>query len=117
MSGHEDIARADRIMELCRSAHAKGWVFSSLNIDGRCTGLAPQASEKKACGCVLQACADELGLAHWCHAAEPLGIVDDVEFGRAFDRAIDGNPLISEDRDALLGTLIAMRLKKEGLVA
>ncbi len=72
----------NNIVKLCERAASKGWVFTS--------------SEELPdnCGCVLQACASELGVNTWTDASDLLGIPSMKPSGRllfalAFDNEAD----------------------------
>lgn len=105
----------EHIMELCRRAKVEiGWKFSR----------AQYANSEGVCGCALEACATVLGFPmlvaetawpNWVRAARELGVPEEISFGAAFDRAMDGEERCECSDSGKLGQRVAIRLHEEGL--
>lgn len=96
------------MVELCDAAKAKGWKFRACNDD-----------DTSPCGCVLEACASELGLTFnlygkplswdWSLAATRIGVRDAVAFGGLFDATTRAATKQQSDIWAQLGQKMARK--------
>jgi hypothetical protein len=105
-------SKDERLMALCRDAHANGWRFATWS----------EGLRAYKCGCPFQAVAWLRALKEedWSGFSAEFGIERPSAWGVGFDHAItgfavSGIPVKDQDPDYEFGARIARRLKAEGL--